>query len=335
MTHFKSAIIGCGAIGSLYDKGRQGLDPYSHAGAYAAHQQTHLVAGADTDPGRRAEFTRMWGVTTYADYHTLLEHERPDIVSVCTWPASHQEIVQAALAAGAQAIFCEKPLAATLAEARQLVSACEASQVPLAVNHLRRWDTAHQQVRDLLARRELGDVQHVTVHYVRGLANSGSHIADLLRFFWGEAAWGRAFNRLNEADPDPALDGYLAMRNGIGCALVGVRRGYYDLFELDVVGTTGRLRLEDLGYQVQRWTIGSHADFPGTPVLVPIDTAFAPGMRGMMVAAVDNLVRALVNGAELLDTGRDGLAALEIVTALQLSAAAGGQRIDLPLCGGI
>ena len=41
----------------------------------------------------------------------MLEKESLDIVSVCTWPAMHREMVVAAAGSGIKAVFAEKPMA--------------------------------------------------------------------------------------------------------------------------------------------------------------------------------------------------------------------------------
>jgi predicted dehydrogenase len=331
MTILKAAVVGCGAVGSLYDEARHGLDPRSHAGAYTQHPEIRLVAGADIDVARRDKFTKMWGARAYADYSEMLTCEHPDIVSVCTWPDSHAEVTIASVKAGARVVFCEKPLADSLSNGLKLVQACEAEEVTLAVNHMRRWDRAHQQVRDFVARGELGDVQHTVSHYARGLANYGSHIADLLRFFFGEVDWVRGFNLLNEQNLDPVLDAYVKMQNGVGCALVGCSREYYDIFDFDILGTRGRIRIEDLGYRIRLWNMGAHREIPDRNVLIESSSPFPRSLHGMMLAAVDNLVRCTTGGQKPLSTGRDGLAALEIIEALKRSAAAHGERVSLPL----
>ena len=58
------------------------------------------------------------GAKVYADYRALLTEQRPDVVSICTWPHLHREMVEAAVAAGVTAIHCEKPMAPTWGEAR-------------------------------------------------------------------------------------------------------------------------------------------------------------------------------------------------------------------------
>ena len=332
-TRLKAVVVGCGSIGSLYDEYRRGADPRSHAGAYFRNPRTRLVAGADTDATRREKFSKMWGVRSYEDYKDMFARERPEIVSVCTWPESHAEITIAAAEAGARAVICEKPLADSLINGHKLVNACEVRNVCLAVNHSRRWDEAHRQIRDFLASGQLGNVQHVTVQYVRGIANSGSHIVDLLRFFFGEVDWVRAFDRLRERDPDPALDGYIMMRSGVGCSMAGLLRGNYDIFDWDIIGTAGRLKIEDLGYRTRLWRLAPHPDWPDRHVFIEAQSPFPPGLRRMMTSAVDNIVQCVTLNATPLDTGRDGLAALETVTALKKSAAAGGERVNLPLQG--
>ena len=327
----KAAIVGCGSIGSLFDEGRRDLDPWTHAGAYAQHPQTRLVAGCDLDAKRRESFSKTWGVPTYLDYSEMFLRERPDLVSVCTWPDSHAEVTIAAVEAGVRAVFCEKPLANSISNGRNLVQVCEAHNVALAVNHLRRWDEAHRKVRDFLKDGGLGVPSNVTVNYVSGVANSGSHIADLLRYFFGEVSWVRAFDRLKEKDPDPALDAYLEMENQIGCALMGGPHNYCDLFEFDILGSQGRLTIEERGSRIRLWRVRSDLNRPNRKVLVEEPSPFPPGLRGMMLAAVDNILRCVMGQEKLLETGRDGLAALEVITALQRSAAADGERVNLPL----
>jgi predicted dehydrogenase len=242
------------------------------------------------------------------------------------------EVAVAAADSGARGVFCEKPLADSLPNGRKLVEACESRNVSLAVNHLRRWDKAHQEVRSFLAQGKLGSLQHTTVHYTRGVANYGSHVADLLRFFFGEVDWVRAFNRLKEPDHDPSLDAYMRMRNGMGCALVSCPRDSLDVFDLDIIGSTGRLRIEEFGHTIRLHRVATQPEFPRRQAFIEASSPFSPSLRGMMLAAVDDLVGCVAQRKKTpLCTGQDGLAALEIVTALERSAAGDGEQVNLPL----
>ncbi|MBV9358813.1 MAG: Gfo/Idh/MocA family oxidoreductase, partial [Chloroflexi bacterium] len=92
---YRVGIVGTGRIaGSIQDEVENlpfsFLLPYSHAGAYASVPATRLIAAADLNAERLAAFARRWDLeATYADYRTMLERERLDIVSVCTPTPSH------------------------------------------------------------------------------------------------------------------------------------------------------------------------------------------------------------------------------------------------------
>ncbi len=325
-----AAVIGCGRIGSLWDAGGTGLDPITHAGAYAAHPDVELVAGVDPSAERRAAFQRQWGVAAYASVDAMLGHVRPDLWSLCTPPDRHRPAVEAALAAGARGIWCEKPLADLLADAMALVDSATAAAVPLAVNHGRRWDAAHRAVAAWIRTGALGRVRHVSIRYVRGIANYGSHAFDLVRMLTGdEVAWAWATDDLQEPEPDPSLTVYARLRNGAGVTLCACPRAAYDLFEVDLFGDAGRVALADMGRTIHAFRPGPGGQM-GDGVLVPDPAAvFGEGLRGMALAAVANLIAAVRDGAPLLSTGADGLAAMAAIEAARRSAALGGQRVAL------
>ena len=66
--------------------------------------------------------------------------ESLDIVSICTWPPLHCEMVVAAAESGVKAILCEKPMALNLKEADQMLDSCEKSGTKLVVGHQHRFD---------------------------------------------------------------------------------------------------------------------------------------------------------------------------------------------------
>ena len=104
MALFKAGIIGCGGRGK------------SHAEGYKASSDVEIVAGADLAGEARQAFAEEYGVGKfYADYRQMLNDEELDIVSVCTWPHQHKEMIVAAAQSGIKAIHSEKPMAPTWA----------------------------------------------------------------------------------------------------------------------------------------------------------------------------------------------------------------------------
>src|SRR5262249_54515508 len=126
----------------------------------------------------------------------MLDKERPHLVSVADrWLDSHRDMVIACAEAGAS-IFLEKPFARTLAEADEMVTACERHHVKLAIAHQTQYSPRLQRVRELIAAGRLGDVLELRA---RGKEDSrgggqdlmvlGTHLMDLMRFLVGDPAW--------------------------------------------------------------------------------------------------------------------------------------------------
>lgn len=113
-------LIGCGVQGEV------------HLDAYASIDDVEVAAVCDLDADRRAAAAARTGAMAFADAGELLRSARVDLVSVCTMPATHRDIACAALAAGAH-VLCEKPMALTLAAAREMAAAARASGRHLAV----------------------------------------------------------------------------------------------------------------------------------------------------------------------------------------------------------
>ncbi|HJT75620.1 MAG TPA: Gfo/Idh/MocA family oxidoreductase, partial [Gemmataceae bacterium] len=132
----------------------------------------------------------------YADYRQMLDRERPQVVSVADrWLDGHRAMVVACARAGAS-VFLEKPMARTLAEADEMVTACEMHHVKLAIAHQTRYSPRLRHVRDLIAAGRLGDLLELRGRGKedgRGggedLMVLGTHIMDLMRFLAGDARW--------------------------------------------------------------------------------------------------------------------------------------------------
>jgi hypothetical protein len=198
----KAAIIGTGRIGSLLERDALRSKPHSHAGWYAAHPRVTLVAGADTDPERLADFGADWQISTdhlYADYRELLARERPDLVSICAYATERVEMARAAIDAGARGLWLEKAVACSMAEAADLRQLADRAGVAIVVNHMRRADPAWRRVAEIVAREELGRLESVHVRFSGHFLHTGTHAWDALDEWcgpWAEVrCWAEAQER--------------------------------------------------------------------------------------------------------------------------------------------
>jgi predicted dehydrogenase len=173
-----AAIIGCGSIAT------------AHAYGFAA-AGVDLVGLADIRKESVDDLADRAGVGAagrFTDYRTMLDELRPDIVVVALWHGLHAEAVGAAASRGARVLLCEKPMAANLGEAEQMVVAARREGAKLAIAHQRRFYPGWSEARRLLADGVIGRPTHVRLEVRDGLLNSATHNVDLARFVLGDPA---------------------------------------------------------------------------------------------------------------------------------------------------
>src|SRR5690349_21425014 len=134
----RAAIIGCGGRGR------------AHAEGYRASADARIVAVADPVPEAGQALSDKYDVpAVFQDHRAMLAEHRPEIVSVCTWTGLHRQIVLDVVEAGARAIHCEKPMAPTWTEAREVHNACRDAGVQLTFCHQRRFGAQFVKAREL------------------------------------------------------------------------------------------------------------------------------------------------------------------------------------------
>ena len=169
-----------------------------HAGDYTRrtveHPDTELVTIWDDDDARGKAAAEQYGVEHTADLEALLARDDIDAVTVTTETSRHRDIMVAAARAGKH-IFTEKLLAPTVAEAEEIIKACDDNGVKLIVSLPRLYDGYTPVIKELIDSGKLGDITYARVR----LSHNGS-VADWLpdRFY----------------DPQPAIGGALT---DLGC----------------------------------------------------------------------------------------------------------------------
>ena len=142
------ALIGCGVIGRR------------HLKAIAATPEARLVAIVDPVP-EVEKIARDMGAAFFTSAEDLFRAQQPQGVIVGTPTDHHLRPVLAALEAGAQ-VMVEKPIAATMAEARSILCAAEKASRHVLVGHHRRYYSVTQKARQLVRDGVLGQLVGVS-----------------------------------------------------------------------------------------------------------------------------------------------------------------------------
>jgi predicted dehydrogenase len=329
---WRAAVIGCGRIGCTFDDDPNRHQVSTHAGAYRRASGVDLVALADLDQAKLDRYGDKFGVSgRYLDHQEMLRLESPEIVSVCTWSGTHETMVRDAVEAGVKGIFCEKPMADVSSQARVMHALCESRGVVLLINHKRRFSPFHRAVAAFLNAGRVGAIQQVTVYYVSGVANTGSHLFDLLRLYFGEIAWveTRLSHRRSPIPDDPNVDGVLWCAQGFPVVLQACDTKSYYVLEIAILGTEGRLRITTGTHEGVEWEEArpsAHASEYRD--LVRAESPLPPVEQRpeIMIAGVTHLVACVEGRATPLCSGLDGLRAVEMFEAVKASAARDGER---------
>lgn len=147
-----------------------------HAEGYAKQlaslPDVKIAAVWDEDPERGA----AWAAELGCDYEPSLEKvlARPDVdaVSVCTATGMHKEVITAAARAG-KAVFTEKVLSFTAAEAEEIAAVIRETGVPFQISLRRRTEGRLVYLKKMLDEGVIGQVTHLRVRDAHDGASSG------------------------------------------------------------------------------------------------------------------------------------------------------------------
>lgn len=313
---FRAAVIGCGWIGAGTARDPATVGVQSHAEAYASHPHVTLAGVADADLARATNAAAQFGPCETSDNPAaMLETSRPEIVSICTPDESHAAMLRLALAQPAtRAVLMEKPLAMNVAEARDLVDEARQRGVLLVVNYSRRFCPAFRRLRNELQSGVFGRVQQIHGYYGKGIIHNGTHWIDLLRHLTGGIEQASA---LTAVRPDPwTPSAQFLCAGGVPATLQALDHTAFTLFEMDIIGTAGRVRVLDGGHRIQRYRTVKSPLYTGYVNLDGGQTEEGC-LKDAMLHAVGDLISCLTGeSAQPACAGEDAVACLETAAAI-------------------
>lgn len=332
---YRAVVVGAGRMGGTIDDEVEGhptlVLPYSHGAAYAAMPEIELVGFADVAEEKARNLAARYGAPhAFADYRELIRRERPGIVSICTRPGNHAEIVEFAAANGVRAIYCEKPLCVSMEEADRIVAACEEFDVRFNLGTNRRFLPSYQRLREVIASGAIGDLQCVVANCRGKVLWSHTHTSDVLLMLAGDAEAlfvqgccdtpPEDFGD-NQTDEDPSVTmGFVQFAGGVTGHLVPAAG-----WDFEVHGSAGFIRtLNDMAccrmWRVEgRWRVLEEVPFP------TCEGTSAP------VAIIRDLIHAMETGGDTLNPVRLARRSHEIMVGIVESHRREGARVPLPL----
>jgi len=155
--------VGVAGVGSL---------GFHHARLYGTLPDARLAGIYDTRPERAAEVASQLGTTAFSSYDALLD--ACDALSIVTTTTDHHAAGMTALARGRH-VLMEKPIAATIPQAEELVAAAAGAGVVLQTGHIERFNRAVRA-----AAPHLGTPRYIESDRVAPFGLRGSDVAVIL-----------------------------------------------------------------------------------------------------------------------------------------------------------
>ena len=285
----------------------------------------------------------------YDDALEMMDHEKPDVISIAVAPKLNPLLVPEAARRGIH-VVCEKPIAPTLAEADAIIEACRDAGVALSVGHQRR-NALHPYTRAkaMLDEGRIGRLTHMTGcwphsvsedtgmafvdHYGGGnLMFLGTHVFDLFRFYAGDPTWVFADLERVHAGPGPETGARVWFGFGDGVT------AYYEQDEnqgvtfdqvqgevMCLYGEDGAIRMPARGRRLYLRS-GRDPQWQEVTAGVSIEEVQDVGVR----AAREAFLNRIEGRPSTVSTGEDGRWALEMALAAYESNRLGGVRVAFP-----
>ena len=144
-------IIGCGGISG------------AHLGGYMGFDDVEVAALCDKEPGRAAALAEKKGLTGaafYSSYEEMLDREKLDAISVCTYNQAHADPTTAALKRGI-CVLLEKPMAATVEDCLRVIRAEKESPAFVSVGFQPRYHSDMKNIKKICESGVLGKIYYI------------------------------------------------------------------------------------------------------------------------------------------------------------------------------
>lgn len=349
MDQVRIGVIGVGNMGS------------SHCGSIERTERVTMTAVCDIVPEKVKRMAEKYDAKPFGSAEELMQSGLVDAVLIATPHYPHTPLTVAALEAGLH-VLVEKPIAVHKADAQIMVDA--AGRHPdrvFAAMFQQRTEPAHQKIKQLIEAGELGEIRRVVwvitnwfrsqAYYDSGgwratwegegggvLLNQCPHQLDMFQWFFGMPSTVRAhcaIGRYHNIEVEDDVTAFCEFPNGATGLFVTSTGETPGVNRLEITGDRGLLRYDKSTLTFLRneiptpqWTRETTSGFGRPPVWnIEVPT---PGQSTGHQGVIDNFVKAILDGAELIAPATEGIKSVELGNAMLFSSQ-NNCTVEMPL----
>lgn len=184
-----------------------------HARNYSEINGINLIAISDIEPKIGQSLAKRFKCHYYQDYRELLAKEKLDLVTIAVPTKLHKKVALDCIAKGIH-ILIEKPIAGSIAEAKEIVAKAKQKGIKFTVGHIERFNPAILKLKEMIDKGRLGKITSIVTRRIGPMPTRikdanvvidiSVHDIDMMNWFYGRlpdsiaAGGGNALNRTQQ-----------------------------------------------------------------------------------------------------------------------------------------
>ena len=333
----KVGVIGCGYWGPNLIRN------------FVQMNETEVARVADLDGSRLRHMKGLYPtIETTEDYRDIITDPQIDIVAVATPVRTHYRIALEALSAQKH-VFVEKPIAASVREAEELIALAEKNERKLMVGHTFLYTSAVRKMKEIIDADELGEIYYINSQRLNlGLFQQdinviwdlAPHDISIILYLLGQEP--HSVRALGTSHINPAIEDIAILTMNFANGLIAfiqsswldpdkVRKmtivGSKKMLVYDDVQPTEKIRIYDKGVEKPAH-YNTYAEFPYSykygDIIIPKLDGAEP-----IHTQLSHFIECINNGAAPISDGKSGLQVVKILEAAQRSLCTGSSPVSI------
>lgn len=328
-------------------------------------QDAVVTAMCDINPAKiqaMKEKTANKDVKYFTDYREMLDSRLCDAVLVEVPHYQHPEIVMECLNRGIN-VICDKPAGVYTKQVREMNEVAAKSDAKFAMMFNQRTNCLYRKMRDIVREGGIGELQRVTwiitdwyrtqQYYDSGswratwkgegggvLINQCPHQIDLVQWVVGELPVEVngfcQYGKWHDIEVEDEVTAFFKYKNGATGMFITTTGEAPGTNRFEISGTGGKLICEGgkliwhkNGEDSAEWSRINPAGFKKPPCeVIEVET---DGQNPQHAGIINNFTAALLGREPMFVDGKEGIAGVELMNAIELSGWNGGEAVQLPI----
>lgn len=356
MEQVRYGIIGLGNQGSSY------IRRIFDGGKAKDAVVTALCDNNEAKIANMKTVTKNTDAKYFTDYKEMLDSGLCDAVLIEVPHYSHPEMVMECLSRGIN-VICEKPAGVYTKQVREMNEAAAKSKALFGMMFNQRTNCLYRKMREIIKEGGIGELQRVnwiitdwyrTQHYYDSgswratwagegggvLINQCPHQIDLVQWIVGEMPVSVngfcQYGKWHDVEVEDEVTAFFRYKNGATGVFITTTGEAPGTNRLEISGTKGKLLCEDGNLTFvknkvdsKEWLNTSKEGFKKPPSeTIEVET---DGENPQHAGIINNFTAAILGTEPLFVDGREGIAGVELMNAIELSGWNNGEAITLPI----